>query len=257
MLVECFEKSRRRYRVGNDTKHASCGYTFGMFTGIVQAKGRISGIQRNDFGARLSVDGLGWPDPKVYQPARGDSICVSGVCLTVVEVAGGAGGVLSFDVIAETLAKTNLGELKEGDPVNLEPPVTASQPLGGHFMQGHVDGVGEVTDVQAGKNEHRVTVKPPAELMAYIIPKGSIAIDGISLTIAEVTEDRFEVALIPTTLDLTTLGDTTVGRRVNLETDIISKTVVHQLERLRGGTPDQSPALTMQALRDAGFCGPA
>jgi riboflavin synthase len=228
-----------------------------MFTGIVQARGRVSGIQRNDFGARLSVDGLGWPDPKVYPAAPGDSICVSGVCLTVVETTGGSGGVMSFDVIAETLAKTNLGELKQGDPVNLEPPVTASQPLGGHFMQGHVDGVGEVTGVKAGEDEHRVTVKPPTELMAYIIPKGSIAIDGVSLTIAGVAEDRFDVALIPTTLELTTLGETAVGRRANLEADIISKTVVHQLARLRGGTTDPSTALTMQTLRDAGFCDPA
>ena len=108
-----------------------------MFTGIVQAKGRISGIKRNDFGARLSVDGKGWPDPMVYQPALGDSICLSGVCLTVVETAGGAGdtggtvgswgvgGVMSFDVISETLAKTNLGELKQGDAVNLEIDVLA------------------------------------------------------------------------------------------------------------------------------------
>jgi riboflavin synthase len=161
--------------------------------------------------------------------------------------------VLSFDVIAETLAKTNLGELKQGDAVNLEPPVTPNQPLGGHFMQGHVDGVGQVTDVQAGKDDYRVTITPPADLMAYIIPKGSIAIDGISLTIAEVHDDRFEVALIPTTLDLTTLGDTVVGRRVNLEADIISKTVVHQLERL-GSAEGKSLELTMQALRDAGFC---
>ena len=222
-----------------------------MFTGIVQAKGRIAGIERNGFGARLSVDGRGWPDPGVYRPAAGDSICVSGVCLTVVDLSG---GVLSFDVIAETLAMTNLGDLKQGDAVNLEPPVTANQPLGGHFMQGHVDGVGEVTGVQAGEDEHRVTVKPPADLMAYIIPKGSVAIDGVSLTLAAVAEDSFAVALIPTTLELTTLGETKVGRRVNLEADIISKTVVHQLNRFRSGGTDRAGGLTLKALRDAGFC---
>ena len=226
-----------------------------MFTGIVHARGRIHSIERNDFGARLTIDGRGWPDPKVYRPVPGDSICVSGVCLTVVETSGGVGGVLAFDVIAETLAKSSLGELKEGDAVNLEPPVTANQPLGGHFMQGHVDGVGEVTHVQAGNDEHRITVKPPADLMAYIIPKGSIAIDGVSLTIAAVMEDRFDVALIPTTLDLTTLGDTTVGRRVNLEADIISKAVVYQLARLRD-TDVKGPGLTMRMLRDAGFYDP-
>lgn len=223
-----------------------------MFTGIVQARGRISAIQRNAFGARLIVDGQGWPDTYPgaagYRPAPGDSICVSGVCLTVVSTDGG----LAFDVIAETLAKTNLGDLTPGSSVNLEPPVTPNQPLGGHFMQGHVDGVGIVTEVKAGEDEHRVTVKPPADLMRYIIPKGSVAIDGISLTLAAVHEDTFEVALIPTTLELTTLGETGAGRRVNLEADIISKTVVHQLERLRGGG-DKKPELTMQLLRDAGF----
>lgn len=220
-----------------------------MFTGIVQAKGRISGIDRNDFGARLKVDSGGWPDPAVYQPAPGDSICISGVCLTVVNTDDGQ---LAFDVIAQTLAMTNLGDLKPGDAINLEPPVTANQPLGGHFMQGHVDGVGEITHVHAGKDEWRVTVKPPADLMPYIIPKGSVAIDGISLTLASVSADSFEVALIPTTLDITTLGETKVGRRVNLEADIISKTVVHQLERLRDREGTAS-GLTTQTLRSAGF----
>lgn len=223
-----------------------------MFTGIVQAKGRIARIDRNDFGARLLVDGQGWPDPAVYQPKPGDSICNNGVCLTVVNTDE---GLLAFDVIAETLAKTNLGDLTPGSgpgsSVNLEPPVTVNQPLGGHFMQGHVDGVGVVTDVKAGKDEWRVTVKPPIELMKYIIPKGSIAIDGISLTLAAVHDDTFEVALIPTTLEITTLGETEVGRRVNLEADIISKTVVHQLERLREAEDDSG--ITMRLLKDAGF----
>ena len=222
-----------------------------MFTGIVQAKGRIARIDRNDFGARLWVDGGGWPDPVVYRPAAGDSICVSGVCLTVVGDPAEHEGLLAFDVIAETLAKTNLGDLAPGSSMNLEPPVTVNQPLGGHFMQGHVDGVGTVTDVHSGADEWRVTVKPPAELMKYIIPKGSIAIDGISLTLAAVHADRFEVALIPTTLEMTTLGETKVGRRVNLEADIISKTVVHQLERLRDAGGESG--ITMQLLKDAGF----
>ncbi len=220
-----------------------------MFTGIVQTKGRISAIERNEFGARLRVDGQGWPDPAVYQPKPGDSICNNGVCLTVVNMDD---GLMAFDVIAETLAKTNLGDLKPGDPINLEPPVTASQQLGGHFMQGHVDGVGVVTEVYAGEDEWRVTVKPPADLLPYIIPKGSIAIDGISLTLAAVHKDSFEVALIPTTLEITTLGETKVGCRVNLEADIISKTIVHQLMRLR--EPDgESSGLTKQMLQDAGF----
>ncbi len=225
-----------------------------MFTGIVQAKGCVARIERNAFGIRLVVDGCGWPaEAGGYRPVHGDSICVSGVCLTVTDIAG---GVLGFDVIAETLAKTTLGGLCEGDPVNLEPAVTANQPLGGHFMQGHVDGVGEVTHIHTGEDEHRVTVKPPDELVPYIIPKGSVAIDGVSLTLAEVKEDTFEVALIPTTLELTTLGQAKIGRRVNLEADIISKTVVHQLNRLRGQSGDEKAGgLTMQSLREAGFVG--
>ena len=221
-----------------------------MFTGIVQAKGQLARITPNAFGARLTVDSPGWPDPAVYKPIHGDSICVSGVCLTVTEHSDGQ---MSFDVIAETLAKTNLGELEPGHPVNLEPAVTPNQPLGGHFMQGHIDGVGEVTRVHAGEDEHRITIKPPAELMPYIIPKGSIAIDGISLTLAAVHEDSFEVALIPTTLELTTLGDTAVGRRVNLEADILSKTIVHQLNRLNGKAGQPQAGLTMQLLQEAGF----
>ncbi len=223
-----------------------------MFTGIVQTKGRIARIDRNDFGARLLVDTGGWPDPAVYKPAAGDSICNSGVCLTVVGDPADHDGLLAFDVIAETLAKTNLGDLAPGSSINLEPPVTVNQPLGGHFMQGHVDGVGEITAVHSGEDEWRVTVKPPAELMKYIIPKGSIAIDGISLTIAEVRDDTFEVALIPTTLEITTLGEAKVGGRVNLEADIISKTVVHQLERFVDTSKDDA-AITMQTLREAGF----
>lgn len=140
---------------------------------------------------------------------------------------------MHFDVIAETLAKTSLGRRKPGDAVNLEPSLTLDTPIGGHFLQGHVDATGTVARVQAGA-DYRLTIRPPRDLMDYIVPKGSIAIDGVSLTVAGVQNDVFEVALIPTTLAITTLGATIAGDEVNLEADILSKTVVNYL-RQRGG----------------------
>lgn len=219
-----------------------------MFTGIVQAKGRVTALERSAFGARLTIDRSDWSPPGGYTPAPGDSICVSGVCLTVVDPTAAS---LAFDVITETLARTNLGELAVGREVNLEPSVTPNQPLGGHFMQGHVDGVGEVARVLATDEEVRITIRPPAALLDYIVPKGSIAIDGVSLTLASVADDAFDVALIPTTLDVTTLGSRREGDRVNLEGDILAKTVVHQLRRMEKRGP--VPELTRATLERAGF----
>jgi len=216
-----------------------------MFTGIVQARAKVGAIKPQPGGIRLIIDRSDWSPPGGYQPAHGDSICISGVCLTVVEASA---QLLHFDVIAETLAKTTLGELREGSAVNIEPSVTLNQPLGGHFMQGHVDGVGVITGVQSSEEESRLIIEPPADLMPYIVPKGSIAIDGISLTLAAVGRDNFEVALIPTTLAITTLGHVKEGDRVNLEADIISKTVVNFLQRQR-----EDSAITPQLLKDAGF----
>ena len=219
-----------------------------MFTGIVQTTGRVTRLESNAFGIRLTIDRGDWRPDEGRDPALGDSICVSGACLTV---AGIEGTTLAFDVIAETLDKTTLGTLAEGDAVNLEPSVTASQPLGGHFMQGHVDAVGQIEAVTSSDAEWRITIRPPAELMRYIIPKGSGAIDGVSLTLASVGDGVFDVALIPTTLDLTTLGSRKAGDQVNLEADILAKTVVASLERMRGSGDDEP--VTMDLLRAAGF----
>lgn len=218
-----------------------------MFTGIVQGKGRVAAIERNAFGLRLTLDTADWPRG-AYEPKHGDSICVSGTCLTVADADA---AVLSFDVIRETLDMTTLGRLKIGDEVNLEPSVTPNQPLGGHFMQGHVDGVGTVANVTSTDSEWRLTIRPPEGLMDYIVPKGSIAIDGVSLTVAAVGEDTFDVALIPTTLDLTTLRERKAGDAVNLEADILSKTVVNYLRRVRRGAGSES--LSMATLVAAGF----
>jgi riboflavin synthase len=200
-----------------------------MFTGIVQSVGKVRAAERNAQGLRLIIDRQGWAPPGVTL-AHGDSVCISGVCLTLVQFDSAS---MTFDVIAETLAKTNLGRLAVGTLVNLEPSVTATTQMGGHFMQGHVDGTGVVAGVKTASEDYRITVKPGSELHDYIVEKGSIAVDGVSLTIASVDESAgtFDVALIPTTLKLTTLRDCKAGDRVNLEADILAKTVVAYLKR--------------------------
>lgn len=224
---------------------ATRGYTLAMFTGIVQARGRIAALDPTPTGARLVVDPLGW-SPRGITFSHGDSICVSGVCLTLVAQDAGR---LAFDVVAETLAKTKLGDLAIGSDVNLEPSLTPTTQLGGHFLQGHVDGVGNVTDVNTRTDDYRVTIEPPVALMDYIVPKGSVAIDGVSLTIASVSRGAFEVALIPTTLSLTTLGALAKGSRVNLESDVVTRTIVHWLRR----QTSKGEGVTIDTLRAAGF----
>lgn len=199
-----------------------------MFTGLIQHVGTVTANEAAGGGARLVIEAPDW----AHAPRHGESIAVNGCCLTIAD--DSEPGRLVFDVIAQTLATTNLGDLQPGDGVNLEQAVTPSSLLGGHIVQGHIDGVGHVTSVQDLPGERRVQVAPPAELMDAIIDKGSIAIDGVSLTIAAIAEDSFEVALIPTTLRETTLGRMALGARVNLETDYIAKTVVHWLKRQRG-----------------------
>jgi riboflavin synthase len=219
-----------------------------MFTGIVQTTAKILASMPTETGRRLAVQ-----RGKLQVPVHhGDSICVSGVCLTAVEITDDQ---LCFDVIHETLMKTSIGSLEVGDPVNLEPAVTPSQPMGGHFMQGHVDDLALIDAIHTAEGEWRITLKPDAgaaNLMDYIIPRGSVAIDGVSLTLARVSEDTFDVALIPATLDLTTLGQRKVGDRVNIEADILAKTIVHQMHRMRGKGSDKQP-VTTELLREAGF----
>ena len=221
-----------------------------MFTGIVEGMGRVDRLTREAGGARLIVDA----GTLLGRPRIGHSVCVSGVCLTVVQIRPGDEPTdrLAFDVIPETLDRTTLGRLAVGSRVNLEPSLRAASPLGGHFVQGHVDGVGSVTKLIEG-DDHRLTVRPPAGLMNCIVPKGSIAIDGVSLTVSAVGDDEFSAALIPQTLAVTTLGETTEGDEVNLETDIISKSVVHCLNRLHSAAGN----VTIDTLREAGFIAPS
>ncbi len=193
-----------------------------MFTGLVQAKGRVERVVAGAAGVSLSVRAAGWG----HRPAVGESISVSGVCLTVAE---GSEGLMRFDVVSETLAKTTLGRLREGAEVNLEHACRADSLLGGHIVQGHVDGVGRVAAVKADASDWRIEIELDAELMPFIVPKGSVCVEGVSLTIASVSKISFGVALIPTTLELTTLAELRAGDGANIETDVVAKTVVNYL----------------------------
>lgn len=205
----------------------------------------VAGADATPSGTRLVV-ALGDWRPREGRIGTGDSICISGICLTV---AACEGALCAFDVIPETLDRTTLGSLAVGDPVNVEPSLTAETPMGGHFVQGHVEGVGTVRRPEADQGDVRITVEPPPELMPFVIPKGSITLDGVSLTVAAVGRADFEVALVPTTLQLTTLGRATEGTRLNIETDVISRTVVHAMQRISKG----GRSITLDGLRRAGF----
>jgi riboflavin synthase len=218
-----------------------------MFTGIVQAMGEVRSLDRVAGGARLVLDA-----PALARPLTlGASIAVSGVCLTVV---ASDPAQVEFDVVPETLARTTLGELALGARVNLEPSLRAGDAMDGHVVQGHVDGVARVMRVDRGGGAHVATFRLHPELMMFVIPKGSIAIDGVSLTIADIpAKDMFSVALIPTTLDVTTLGALKPQDPVNIETDILARTVVSTLLRWnrREGEPPQQ--ITRAMLREQGF----
>lgn len=202
-----------------------------MFTGIVQAIGTVIRVVESGAGVRVEIDPGVW----AYCPTPGDSVAVSGVCLTHAP-ADGAARPLVFDVIGETLKRTTLGELVAGSRVNLEPSLTASTPIAGHFVQGHVDAVGRVVVVRSDPTDYRVTIEVPVEAMRHIIPKGSVAIDGVSLTVAEAdaAARRFTVALIPTTLRETTLGERRAGDAVNIETDMLVRAALWSLREFGG-----------------------
>jgi riboflavin synthase len=195
-----------------------------MFTGIVEELGEVVDLRWQGDGAVLRLRG-----PMVIGDARhGDSIAVNGVCLTVVDVEGDT---FAVDVMKETFDRSSLGSVTVGDRVNLERAVTPATRLGGHIVQGHVDGVGVITAKRPGGGWEDVTVGLPDGMARYIVEKGSITVDGVSLTVAAVDETGFTVSLIPTTLDLTTLGRKGVGSLVNLEVDVIAKYVEKLVNR--------------------------
>ena len=195
-----------------------------MFTGIVREKGRVAALTGDSEGVRLLIEG---PET-AEQVAIGDSVAISGCCLTVVAVEDGT---LSFDAVPETLDRTSLGALVPGGAVNLESAVRAGEPLGGHVMQGHVDAVGAVRSVEPEGDGRRIWFDAPDSVLRYVVEKGSIAVDGVSLTVAALDGDGFAVALIPHTLAQTTLGDFEPGRNVNLEADVLAKYVERLLAR--------------------------
>jgi riboflavin synthase len=202
-----------------------------MFTGIIEELGEVVALDRDGDAARLTVRG-----PLVVSDAvHGASIAVNGVCLTVVAVEEDA---FTVDVMKETLDRSSLVALAPGSPVNLERPVRPADRLGGHVVQGHVDGVGHIVSREPGDRWEVVTIGLPADLARYVVEKGSITVDGISLTVVAAREDAFTVALIPTTLEMTTLGRKDAGDPVNLEVDVIAK-YVERLVRASGasGTP--------------------
>jgi len=197
-----------------------------MFTGIIERSVRVVTISEGTGFRRLRL-AVPWSDVK-----HGESIAVNGVCLTIAEMAANQSGhFLDFDVIPETLAKTNLGLLKPDDTVHVERALRIDDRIDGHFLQGHVDGQARLDSTRCENDDFRLSIVPPPDLMQYIIPKGSVAIDGVSLTVASVSDHSFEVALIPTTLQLTHLGSAGIGWLFNLETDILSKTIVTWLRR--------------------------
>lgn len=193
-----------------------------MFTGIVAGRGEVLSVDRSARDWRLIVR-----HPVLSDVEAGASVAIDGVCLTVAEHDGQTA---SFDVSPETRDRSTLAEKDTGDAVNLERPLRAGDELGGHIVQGHVDGVAEVVGVADEGEGVRVTVSLPAQLCPYVVEKGSVALDGVSLTITDVSEDRMDVALVPHTLEVTTLGTWKEGRRVNVEVDILSK----HIERLLG-----------------------
>ncbi|HEX2302042.1 MAG TPA: riboflavin synthase [Gaiella sp.] len=189
-----------------------------MFTGIVREVGRLVEAEGSESGRTLVVEA----PATAASTAVGDSVAIGGVCLTAESVEEGR---LRFHAVAETLRRTTLGRLGTGGEVNVEPALRAGEPLGGHLVQGHVDGLGTIGSVEAEGEGLRVVVEAPEDVLRYCVEKGSITIDGVSLTVAEFLDDAFAVALVPHTLSTTTLRDLVPGQPVNLEIDVLAKYV--------------------------------
>ena len=194
-----------------------------MFTGLVEDLGTVVAVDRNDGGVVLTVESRLAPEI-----GEGDSVAVNGVCLTATAIEGDRFG---FDVMLESLRRSSLGEIDTGSKVNLELALRADARLGGHIMQGHVDGVGTVAALRDEGFSRIVTIAADAALLRYVVEKGSIAVDGVSLTVSRVDDTSFDVSLIPETLERTNLGTAAVGRPINLEVDVVAKYV----EKLVGG----------------------
>lgn len=200
-----------------------------MFTGLIADLGTVAAVHATGDGVRLTVD-----SPLAHELGEGDSVAVNGVCLTAIGICGDRFGA---DVMHETLRRSSLGAIEAGGRVNLELALRAGARLGGHMVQGHVDGVGVVAGVRPEGFARVVTVEADPGLLRYVVEKGSIAVDGVSLTVNAVTADAFSIAIIPHTRDMTTLGTHPVGHPVNLEVDVIAKYVEKLTAGYRGGPP--------------------
>lgn len=205
-----------------------------MFTGLVETMGRLVDSLDQPPGKRLRI-GAGAEIAR--DAAVGDSICCNGCCLTVVAIEE---ELLDFEAGEETLARTNLGNLRIGDPINLERSLPANGRLGGHYVSGHVDALAELIRIEPDPPWAKLWFRVPKRWAPHLAPKGSVTVDGVSLTVVDVEGNDFSVALIPHTLDVTTLGTRRVGDRVNLETDILAKYIERQLEA-RGAWPSDKP----------------
>ncbi len=213
-----------------------------MFTGIIEQTGKVRTAVAQPSGKRLTI---ACPDFWNDLP-NGASVAIDGVCLTIVARRNDEA---DFDVIHETLQRSTLGDLESGAHVNLERSLQAGGRLDGHFVQGHVDAIATIARIERSGGDARWSFSLDEEPLRYIIPKGGIAIDGISLTVTNVTAGAFSVALIPTTLERTNLAHKPVGARVNIETDILARTVVHTLQSIIG----RAPGLNLERLKDLGF----
>ncbi|MGI6736930.1 MAG: riboflavin synthase [Anaerovoracaceae bacterium] len=221
-----------------------------MFTGLIEEKGTIKGIRRGADSSVLTIAGeLIFSDLRI-----GDSVAVNGVCLTATGIDGHS---FTADVMHETLSRSGLGGLRPGSAVNLERAMPADGRFGGHIVSGHIDGTGTIVDIRRDDNAIWYTVRTEPALMRYIVEKGSIAIDGISLTVARVEEDRFAVSIIPHTASATTLAERHVGDTVNLENDIIGKYIEKLMqapqETTRQTSADAEGGITWESLARAGF----
>jgi riboflavin synthase len=200
-----------------------------VFTGIVRERGRVVSLAGGGDGLHIEIEA----SETAALTAIGDSVDVNGCCLTATAVQDGR---FSVTAIPESLARSTLGELSEGDEVNLESPLRAGEPLGGHFVQGHVDDVGRVTAVEEEGESRRVWIEAAPEVLRYCVEKGSITVDGVALTITALRNDAFEVALVPHTLEVTTLGSLGPGDQVNLEVDVLAKYVERLVQSGPRGT---------------------
>ena len=213
-----------------------------MFTGLIEAICTVKSVRRSAGGLLLTIDSGKLAD----ESKIGDSIAINGVCLTVARLDG---GLAAFDISSETLTKSNLGKLKPSSPVNVELALKATGRLSGHIVQGHIDGVATIKAINKQGQFADIKFAASEELLEQMVVKGSVAVDGISLTIASMDENSFSAAIIPETLKKTTLGEAKIGDTVNIETDIIVKTIKKQLDKI---LPRKQP-LTVEKLKQLGF----